>query len=124
MEFLEILKAAGSVFLMLFAFILVLVLAWGTVRMLGKHYTITAGSGSYIKVIDKVSLSQDKSLCIVQVANQTFLLGIAPQAISAICSLESDKLIPLSEESVPLPFAQMLKSMLGRRSSEGKEEES
>ena len=122
MEFLEMLQATGSVLLTLLAFLLVLVLAWWTVRMLGRHYTLAGGGGRYMKVLEKLPLSQDKSLCIVQVEQQAFLLGVAPQSIQVICALEGDKLTPLPEETIPLPFAQMLKGMLSGQAAKGKGE--
>ena len=46
------------------------------------------GKGKYIKIIDRVAFAQDKSIAVVKVADQTFLIGITGTQISMLKELD------------------------------------
>lgn len=122
---LETLEAVGSVLVLLLGFGLVLALAYGCTRFLGKHYGggPGLGSGGYIKIIDKAALGQDRMLCIVQVAGKTLLLGVTAHSVQRLCRLEEKDLVSLSADPAPSPFSDILKGMLGKRPESGKGED-
>ena len=66
---------------MLFIFALVLFLAYITTRFIGKHSGFRS-AGENIKILERVSLGQDKSLAVVSLGKKGFLLGITNQTIT------------------------------------------
>lgn len=74
-------SAALSLIGMLFIFLLVLFLAYLTTRFIAK-YSGFKSFGENIKILERVSLGQDKSLAVVAVGKKGFLIGITGQTIT------------------------------------------
>lgn len=66
---------------MLFIFVFVLFLAYLTTRLIGKHSGFKS-AGKSIKILERVSLGQDKSLAVVAIGDKGFILGITGQTIT------------------------------------------
>lgn len=56
--------------------------------------------GSIIKVIDRVNLTQDKSVVIITVGEKCMLLGVSPQHVEKIEELNKEEIISLQKTSV------------------------
>ena len=66
-------------------------------RWLNKRFSFS--SSRKIRVIERASLAQDKSLVVVRVGKKSLLLGVTPQHIENICELDSEDMAEiLSDE--------------------------
>lgn len=74
-------------------FILVLVLAAWSVRLLGRGYAIQ-NKGKMIEIVERVGLGTDKQLLIVKAADRAFLIGVTGQHIEKIEELDPASLPP------------------------------
>lgn len=105
-----------SLFSMLFSLIMmiaVLFAAYYTTRWLGSKTAVGRGS-SNIKILDRMLLSQDKTLVILEVAGQCMLFGITQQSIQKICDLDAGRLQPSSAtEPFSTIFLEALKGKIG-----------
>lgn len=105
----QAIEAAASVILLLLGFVFVLVMAYWVTRQVGKRYGGGLLDTGRIKVLERMPLSQDRMLCIVQVAGKTLLVGITPHSMDTLCELDGDALPPLE----PAPQAGSFKDVLG-----------
>lgn len=78
-------------------FILILVLAAWSVRLLGRGYAIQ-NRGKMIEVVERVGLGTDKQLLIIKAAGRAYLLGVTAQHIEKIEELDPDSLPPVGGE--------------------------
>lgn len=99
----EILRAIG----ILIAFIVVLALAYLTARFVGTKFGGYT-SGKYIKVIDRIFLGRDKWVCLIQVGNQYYIVGITGQNMEFLGQITQQDLIPLHSEEENGTFAKLL----------------
>lgn len=75
-----------------FAVILVIFLAYVSTKFISKKYT-KLNSGTIIKVVERVSLGQDKMLVLVTVNNKAYFLGITDKSISKVCEFDDSEFI-------------------------------
>ncbi|MCI8441175.1 MAG: flagellar biosynthetic protein FliO [Provencibacterium sp.] len=110
-----------SVLMILVLFAGVLFLAYYTTKLMGKKISLNSSSGGQIKVLDRLSLGQDKMLLIVQAAEKTLLVAVASHAVATLCELDPEALeqLPAAEDS---PFMGVLKDMLKNRGAKGPEQ--
>lgn len=73
-------------------FVLVVAMAYFSVRWLGKRYGLSGKSTGNIEVLDRMPLGQDKALIIVRVAGQTLLLGVGAHHVELICTLDQEQI--------------------------------
>lgn len=107
------LKSLFSILFSLIMMVAVLFAAYYTTRWLGSKTAGGRGS-SNIKILDRLLLSQDKTLVILDVAGQCMLLGITQQSIQKICDLDAGRLQPSSgTEPFPTIFLEALKGKIG-----------
>ncbi len=109
----EILRAIG----ILIAFIIVLALAYLMARLVGTKF---AGytSGKYMKVIDRIFLGRDKWVCVIQVGNQYYIVGITGQNMEFLGQISQQELIPLYSEEANGSFAKLLGNYLKKLKDE------
>ena len=88
----ETIKAVGSVFFVLLCLVLVLVLAYQSIRLLGRRVGSAGSAAGSIKVLDRLPLAQDQTLYIVEAAGKTLLLGATPQGVRLVCELDPSAL--------------------------------
>lgn len=81
---------------------------------------VSVGSGSRLRVLDRVSLGKDGMLLVVSAAGKLMLIGVTPQRVEKLCDLdqsEEDYLSFLSENS-PQDFKSVLYSVFSKKSGE------
>ncbi len=59
---------------------------------------IARGNTKYMKIIDRMNLSQDKSIAIVQVGEKYILTGVSSAGISLLKELSEEDLVQLNNE--------------------------
>lgn len=99
-------------------FILILVLAAWSVRLLSRGYS-TQSRGKMIQVVERIGLGTDKQLLIVKAAGRAYLLGVTAQHIEKIEELDPDELPDVFEPGKDGAFLDMFKKALTPRT--GKE---
>jgi len=86
-------SALASLILPLMGVLCIVFLAYAFTKWLMKRYQ-GYSAGKYVKVIERVPLSQDKMLVLVEVNRRAYLLGIAGQSIETVCSFDAGELPP------------------------------
>ncbi len=66
---------------------------YGTVYLLKKSTKINAGNDPYLKSVSTLSLSTNKSIRVITVGSQAFLIGVTDQSISLISEIKDRELI-------------------------------
>lgn len=89
-----------SMFVVLFAVILILFLAWWCSRYLGKTWNRHA-KGKYMTVIDSMPVGQDRTLLIVKIEETCYLVGSSAAGVQLLCELSLDFSQQPEEGSVP-----------------------
>lgn len=87
------------IILLLVAFIAILVAAYFVTRFLGFK-TLQAGTSKYMKIVDRIFIGNDKSICLVQVGNHFYLIGITNHHIECIAELDKKDLVPFQQKQV------------------------
>lgn len=90
-------KEAIHIILLILGFAAVLVAAYYATRVMGSKMSMSKGSG-YIKIVDRVYLGNDKSICIIQVGSRFFVVGVTNHHIGGISEIAEGDLIPLSPD--------------------------
>ena len=76
-----------------------------------------SGRSRYMRIIDRIPLSQDKSIILVQIGEKIYMAGVAPSSISILAEM-SEKPEELPDQPAA-PFADMnfkeLMQKIGRR---------
>ena len=109
---LSFLGVIGLIFLLFYA-----------LKKLNKR--VSVGSGSRLRVLDRVSLGKDGMLLVVSAAGKLMLIGVTPQRVEKLCDLdqtEEDYLSSLSENN-PQDFKSVLYSVFSKKSGEASENE-
>lgn len=109
MSFKEILHTI----LLLGGFIAILILAYFATRLYGAKMTHTQ-TAKYIKIIDKIIIGNDKSICLIHVGARYFLVGVTGHHIEPIGEIEETDLIPLSIDKEP-SFNNLLAKYMGKK---------
>ncbi|WP_312643800.1 flagellar biosynthetic protein FliO [Hydrogenoanaerobacterium sp.] len=91
--------------------ILILVLAYYTTKWIGKKGSMQSGS-RMIKVLDRVMVGQDKMLMIVQVQDQTMLVGMTSHSVQKLCDIENADELILQAKTSDTDFSSILNSAL------------
>lgn len=105
--------------LLLIGFIAVLVAAYFVTRFIGSR--MSQGTGSkYLKIVDRIILGNDKSICIVQVGNCFYLIGISNHHVELLGEIDSKNLIPLEARQVT--FNGLLNKYMTNRRDKSKEQ--
>lgn len=82
---------------MLIGFFAILFAAYQMTKFLGSKMTHLDAS-KYIKVIDRVPLGGDKSICIVQVGKHFYILGVTNHHVGNINEIAEADLVPLATQ--------------------------
>lgn len=76
--------------------IAVLLLAWWCTRQLAGRTRLGMQSG-YIRVLDRVSIAQDKMILLIQVGDRCYLTGVSSSSITTLAEI-TDELTPYEVE--------------------------
>lgn len=77
---------------------LVIYLSYIFSKYVGKNMNKSTNS-RYMRLIDQVTVGQDRYMAIMQVGDKYLLVGITAGQINVLTELEADNLLPLSPES-------------------------
>ncbi|MFZ2538302.1 MAG: flagellar biosynthetic protein FliO [Oscillospiraceae bacterium] len=89
----------------------VVALAYYVSKWLSKRCAVQGQNTKYLKVIDRIALGQDRTLCIVQVGDKAMLLGVTQHNIGKICDINIEDL-PKVQSGQGTSFANTLKNTL------------
>jgi len=104
-----------SIILGLIFFILILIAAYFSTKYIGKRYGLKVNGGKNIKIIEKVTLTQDKMLVIVRVANKTMLLGVTNNQIDKISDIDESSLCIEEQSDINMNFSNILKNITNNK---------
>ena len=81
-----------------------------------------SGSSRYMRMIDQLTLGQDRHIAVIQVGGKYLLIGVTAGQISILSEVKDEELFPLAPEeegggSQPMDFRKMLGKLndLGKR---------
>lgn len=114
MEDYSIIGNIGSVLMAVVVFALILYLAYFATKKMGKRLTIRGTGSKNIKIIDSISVGQNRSVVIIETAGKTLLIGVTQNEISLITELDRDKLSLPDEKqgNQPMEFSKAFKTVL------------
>ena len=81
-------------------FFVVLLIIYGSYlasKYIGKGLS-KSSSSMYMRLIDQITMGQDRHIAIIQVSNKFFLVGITAGQISVLSELQDDEIFPLTPE--------------------------
>lgn len=119
----EKMQAVITLLVSLVGFVFIIALAYFLLRLLGKKYQTAASGTGYIKVMDRINVGPDRTLCIVRAAGKTMLLGVTPHHIELLGDLEEDKLVAPPPAAAVSPFFETLEQLMRGHRPQGKKEE-
>lgn len=99
--------------------IAVLLLAWWCTRHLAARTRFGIES-NYIRVLDRISIAQDKMLLFIQIEDRSYLIGVSSSSITTLAEI-NDELTPLKTEGQnagtvnSIDFKEVLKKLGGNR---------
>ncbi|MGN0612714.1 MAG: flagellar biosynthetic protein FliO [Porcipelethomonas sp.] len=88
----SVIGSVGSVLLALVSFILILYLAYFATKKMGKRMSFRGVRNKNIKIVESVSVGQNKALMIVETAGKTLLVGVTQNQITLISELDGSML--------------------------------
>lgn len=104
----------GTVLMVILVFILILYLAYFATKKLGKRLSFKGVGNKNIKIIESISVGQNKAIMIIQSAGKTMLIGITQNGINLISELDDEKLC-LNDDgknSQTMKFSESFKTVL------------
>ncbi|MCL2121376.1 MAG: flagellar biosynthetic protein FliO [Clostridiales bacterium] len=113
--------AFGSMIGFFLLMILIFVGAYYATRWMGRHYTTSSSSSQEMRVVDKLALSREQYLLIVETGGKTLLLGVSPQRIENLAELDSEAFTGLPPVQDNTDFISMLKNRMKKPENPGKE---
>lgn len=81
------LETVGTLLGALLSLVLVLALAYVTIKWMSGRMVGQKGGGRAIRVVDRVGIGQDKCLLVVQVGGQTMLIGMSGDSVAKLADL-------------------------------------
>ena len=123
----SLISQIGSVLGVLIVFAVILYLAYVATKLLGRRLSVRSGGNKNIKILESVSLRQNKTLLIVEAAGKTLLIGITSGQISLISELDGEKIKSESENAgETMEFSKAFKTVLennfGKKLNRSKEQ--
>jgi len=106
---------------MILALGLILVLAWGAIRIFGSGLR-SRMQGNYVRILDEVALGANRSVVVIEIGGKSMLLGVTDHQITMLGELQDPQLIQdmiASAQMNPNGFApgtnvwQQLKELFG-----------
>ncbi len=80
-------KSVLTIVGMLIAMVAILVAAYYTTRLVGRQYARTGKAGGTLRVVERIPLGRNESLCVVSVCEKKLLIGVTQDAVSMLCEL-------------------------------------
>lgn len=117
----------GSLFIAIVGFILIIYLAYFATKKMGRRLSIRGVGSKNIKILENISIGQNKSIAIIETAGKVLLIGITQNDITLICELDENMIDRNEDEksSSGMEFSKAFKSALeqkfGRKFNKSKE---
>lgn len=92
----------------------IVVAAYIGTRWLSRNISPQSGSQT-VKIIDRVFISQDKSLMVIQVINRYMLISVSAGSIQKLCDIDPLEIEGLKSSPAEPGFAELFKSRLLQR---------
>ena len=70
-------------------------------KYIGKGMS-RAGSSQYMRLIDQITLGQDRHMAIVQVGGKYLLVGVTSGQVNVLSEIQDDNLFPLEPDTVDI----------------------
>ena len=99
--------------------ILIFAGAYYATKLMGKHYAMQADSSSAMRVVDRLSLGRDHYLLIVEVGGQALLLGVSPQRVETLMTLDGSAFAHLPEIRESSDFISILRNRIKKPDNHG-----
>ncbi len=80
------------------AVVLILYLSYLFSRYLSKGMS-KSSSSKYMRLIDQITMGQDRHIAVVQIGTKYLLVGITAGQVNILTEIEDEELIPLSPDS-------------------------
>lgn len=104
-------------------FIVVILIIYGSYiasKYIGKGLS-KSSSSRYMRLIDQITLGQDRHIAIIQVSGKYLLVGITAGQIRVLSELEEDELFPLTSDAAGSEAKSLdFKSVMEKLSDMGK----
>lgn len=105
----------------LLAVILILFASFWCTRYIGKTASVRRQS-SYMKIEDQLPLGQDKSLAIVRLGLNLYLVSISQEGVSILREVDEEDLIRLPAEPTALRAEEFIEKLKNMKRAEKKHE--
>ncbi|MCL2166610.1 MAG: flagellar biosynthetic protein FliO [Clostridiales bacterium] len=106
------LTAFGSMIGFFLLMILIFAGAYYATRWMGRHYATSSSSSQEMRVVDKLALSREQYLIIVETGGKALLLGVSSQRIETLAELDSGTFSDLPPVQENTDFFSMLKNRM------------
>lgn len=123
------LEVIGNLLIALLGFGLIIYLAYFATKKMGKRFSIKGVGNKNIKILESVSIGQNKMIMIVETAGKTLLMGVTQNEITLISELDGNLIEKQENNSQAggMEFSKAFKTVLeqkfGKKSKKSKENE-
>jgi flagellar biosynthetic protein FliO len=83
---------------------------WLLKKFAGKTNRIS--SGKYVRVIDRIALTQDKQIQLVEIGDYVIVIGISVSSVNVLSKIKKDQLKLLEQEAPASSFRDVLSGFL------------
>ena len=94
--------------------VVVIFLALYTTRFIGKKYNFKNSKSKNIKLIETLTLGQDKCIIIVKATDKYLLLGVTAQNISVLQEINPESLDISLEQNIQPDFSDIFKKIIDK----------
>lgn len=77
---------------------LIIYLSYLASKYIGKGLS-KSSSSRYMRLVDQITLGQDRHMAVVQISGRYLLVGITAGQINVLAELQDDELLPLTPET-------------------------
>lgn len=107
----------GSIFIAIVGFILIVYLAYFATKKMGKRLSIRGVGNKNIKILESISVGQNKSIAIIETAGKVLLIGITQNEITLISELDENMIDRVEDEKSAngMAFSKAFKSVLEKK---------
>ena len=114
----SVIGSIGSVLLALLCFVLILYLAYFATKKMGRRLSFKGVRNKNIKIVESVSVGQNKALLIVETAGKTLLVGVTQNEITLVSELDGSMLDKSEDEQQGgggMEFSRAFKTVLEQK---------
>lgn len=98
----------------LLGFVVIIFLALYTTKFIGKKYNFRNNKSKNLKLIETLTLGQDKCIIIVKATDKYLLLGVTSQNISVLQEINPESLDISLEQNIQPDFSDIFKKIIDK----------